>query len=136
MSIAKLVSVYLASLAAFLVVDLLWLGVVAKGIYQKYLGSFLAPKPNWPAAFIFYGLFVVGVMIFAVIPALKSGEPLKAIFWGALFGFFTYMTYELTNYAVIKDWPAGIVFIDIIWGVVLSSIVALAGYYFGSLIKF
>jgi uncharacterized membrane protein len=136
MNIYKLLAVYLSSFIVFLAVDLFWLGVLAKNIYRKYLGNFLAPKPNWPAAIVFYLLFVAGVMIFAIIPALKQGSISKALLYGALFGFFTYMTYELTNYAVIKNWPGSIVLIDIAWGVVLSLIVAITGYFIGTLIKY
>ena len=110
-------------------VDLLWLGIIAKNLYQKYLGDFLSDKVNWTAAFIFYLLYVAGILIFAVYPAVNKGSVLNAILLGALFGIITYATYDLTNLATLKGWPLPIVFIDILWGAVLSSIVSFAGYY-------
>ena len=88
------------------------------------MGHLLRTPPNWPVAFLFYGLFVVGLMIFAIQPALDQKNTAHAFKMGALYGFFTYMTYDLTNWAVLKDWPAGIVGIDILWGTVLSTLVA------------
>lgn len=116
--------IYLISLPIFFAVDLLWLGVIAKDLYGKYLGHLMAPSPNWPAAFAFYFLFMIGVTIFAIEPAVQKNSWQYAATYGALFGFFTYMTYELTNLAVLKDWPLGIVAIDIIWGIVLTASVS------------
>ncbi len=115
--------VYLASVPVFFVIDMLWLGVVARGFYQSQLAEFLGPV-NWPAAIIFYLVFLVGVCLFAVYPALARGELMYALLWGALFGFFTYATYDLTNLATLKDWPLAVVLVDIAWGTVLSASVA------------
>ena len=115
--------------AIFIIVDLLWLGILAKPIYDKYLGDLLASPPNWSAAILFYALFIVGLIYFAITPALDGGSIADAAKNGALFGFFTYMTYELTNYAVIKDWPWQIVPIDIAWGAVLGLSVSAASCY-------
>jgi len=124
MSLAQLAAITGTGLGIFLVIDLLWLGVVAKPVYDHYLGDFLAQNPKWPAALIFYSLFVVGVVYFVVVPALNEGSLMQAGLNGALLGGLAYATYELTNYAVLKDWPLGIVFIDIIWGGVLTAAVA------------
>ena len=105
-------------------IDLLWLGIIARKLYVHYMGHLLRTPPNWPVAFIFYGLFVVGLMIFAIQPAVDQKNVSHAFKMGALYGFFTYMTYDLTNWAVLKDWPAGIVGIDILWGTILSTLVA------------
>lgn len=120
---------YLLTLPVFFAIDLLWLGVIGKGIYDKYLGSFLADSPNWAAAGIFYSAYVFGIIYFAVLPAMESGKLTDAVIKGALFGGLAYATYEMTNWAVLKDWPAAIVFIDIAWGVVLTASVAAAGFY-------
>jgi len=109
-------------------IDMLWLGVIAKTIYQKYLGNFLTDNVNWTAAIIFYFIFVAGISIFAIYPAVNKGSVYHALYMGALFGFFTYATYDLTNLATLKGWPLPIVIIDIIWGSVLSAIVSLSGY--------
>ena len=129
MNIKSVFISYLLTFIVFLMVDLLWLGIIAKNLYQKYLGDFLSDKVNWTAAFIFYLLYVAGILIFAVYPAVNKGSVLNAILLGALFGIITYATYDLTNLATLKGWPLPIVFIDILWGAVLSSIVSFAGYY-------
>ncbi len=118
---------YLLTAVVFFAVDLLWLGVLGRGIYQRYLGHLLGDV-NWGAALVFYLLFIVGIFIFAIMPAVDRGSARHAALMGALFGFFTYATYELTNLATLDGWPLGIVFIDIAWGVVLTGSVALAGY--------
>ena len=125
----KLIISYLLTTVVFFAVDMAWLGLIAKGLYKKYLGSFLSDKVNWPAAIIFYLLFIIGIFYFAILPAVEKNSLAKAIISGALFGFFTYATYDLTNLATLKDWPLPIVFIDIIWGAVLTGIVSTAGYY-------
>lgn len=114
----------LVAFGVFIVVDLLWLGVIAKNLYRDQLGSLMAENTVWPAAIVFYVLFVVGIVYFAINPGLEAESLSETLKNAALFGFFTYMTYELTNWAVIKDWPAMLVPIDIVWGVVLSSSVA------------
>ncbi|MEQ9412995.1 MAG: DUF2177 family protein [Cyclobacteriaceae bacterium] len=124
----KLIISYLLTAVVFFAIDLLWLGVVAKGLYNKYLGNLLSDQINWPAAIIFYLLFIVGIFIFAILPAVDKASLSKAIVLGALFGFFTYATYDLTNLATLKGWPLTIVFIDITWGSVLTATVSAAGY--------
>jgi uncharacterized membrane protein len=123
---------YALTLGVFLAVDLLWLGVVARGFYQTQLRPFLSPTVNWPAAFVFYLLYVVGILIFAVLPGLAADSLAVAAGWGALFGFFTYATYELTNLATLKNWPLKVVLVDTIWGVVLCTAVASAGFLMGA----
>ncbi len=120
---------YILTLVVFLIIDLAWLGLIAKNIYQKYLGRLLSDQVNWIAAFIFYFIFVAGISIFAIYPSVNKSSPGSALLFGALFGLFTYATYDLTNLATLKDWPLTIVFIDIAWGVFLSATVSLSGYY-------
>ncbi len=129
MSIKSLVISYLLTTLVFFAIDMVWLGFVAKGIYAKYLGSFLSPNINWTAAIVFYLLFIIGIFIFAIVPAVEKNSLQTAIIYGGLFGFFTYATYDLTNLATLKDWPLPIVFIDIIWGVILTALVSTAGYF-------
>lgn len=128
MPFSKLIIGYLLTAVVFFAIDMLWLGLVAKGLYNKYLGSFLAEQVNWIAAIVFYLLFIVGIFIFAIMPAVEKDSLIKAISLGALFGFFTYATYDLTNLATLKDWPIKIVFIDIAWGAVLTASVSTSGY--------
>jgi uncharacterized membrane protein len=129
MSFYKLIISYLLTTLVFFAVDMLWLGFIAKNLYRKYLGGFLSDTVNWKAAIIFYLLFIVGIFIFAIMPAIEKNSPGKAILLGALFGFFTYATYDLTNLATLKNWPLPIVFIDMAWGALLTATVSTAGYY-------
>ncbi len=131
MNLSFYVKLYLLTLVAFLAIDMVWLGLVARGFYRKYLGYLLSPNPNWIAAIIFYLLFVAGILVFAVVPGLEAGAPGKAVLLGALFGLFTYATYDLTNQATIKDWPLVITLVDLVWGTVLSSTVAWIGFVIG-----
>lgn len=108
---------------------MVWLGYLAKGFYRNNLGAIVSPTVNWPAAIGFYLVYIVGILIFSVIPALEKDSALRAAQLGALFGFFTYATYDLTNLATIKEWPLRVAVVDIIWGVVLCTTVATASFY-------
>ncbi|MGC8865802.1 MAG: DUF2177 family protein [Bacteroidales bacterium] len=129
MNIKNLLLSYLLTFVAFLAIDMLWLGVIAKGLYQKYLGAFLTDKVIWAAALIFYALFIIGIFIFSIYPAMQKSSFTHALLMGALFGFFTYATYDLTNLATMKDWPLPIVFIDILWGTLLTALVSTIGFF-------
>ncbi len=132
---------YLAGYAAIAVVmlglDLLWLGLIAKRFYRDGIGHLMADSPNLLAAGIFYLLYPVGIMVFAVAPALVFGEAAvpaevtlaRAVLAGALFGFFAYATYELTNLALLKDWPLRVTLVDIAWGTALTAACAAAGHW-------
>jgi uncharacterized membrane protein len=127
-TLMKAVRIYFVSIPIFFLIDLLWLGVVAKGFYQKHLGYLMRSPINWAAAILFYLLFIVGIVFFAVRPALEAQSPMRALVYGALFGFFTYATYDLTNLATVKDWPWIVTIVDLIWGTVLCGAVAWASY--------
>ncbi len=118
---------YFATLIAFLVIDLLWLGVIARTFYQRHLGFLMASQPNWLAAILFYLLFVVGVLVFVLVPGLKGDSFKTTLLRAALFGLITYATYDLTNLAVVKDWPLIVTVVDMIWGMVLSVAVSSIG---------
>ena len=113
---------FLITFGVFIIIDLIWLGIVARSLYTHYIGHHMRSDTRWIAALVFYALYAVGIILFAILPS--GGEPLAALVVGGAFGFFCYATYELTNYAVLKRWPLGIVFIDILWGVVLTASVA------------
>ena len=129
MNIKNAIISYLLTFIVFLVVDMFWLGIISKNLYQKYLDGFITDKVNWTAAIIFYLLYVVGISIFAIYPAVNKGSAFNAILMGALFGIFTYATYDLTNLATLKGWPLNIVFIDILWGAFLSALVSFSGFH-------
>lgn len=128
MTFIQLVYTYLLTVPVFFLIDLVWLGVVAKSFYQSQIGFLLGPV-NWTAAIIFYLLYIVGIVVFAIQPALLAGSLSKAIMLGAFFGFIAYATYDLTNLATLKDWPLTLVVVDIIWGTILTGAVAAGGYW-------
>lgn len=123
---------YLATVPVFFLIDLLWLGIVAKDFYRAQIGQLMAEPFVWWAAILFYLLFILGILFFAVIPALDAKLWTRALYLGAAFGFFTYMTYDLTNLATLKGWPVSLVIVDILWGTILSASVATASYFIGA----
>lgn len=122
---------YLSTLLVFFAVDMIWLGLVARTFYKKHLGFLMAPEVNWYAALIFYFLFILGVLVFVVIPGIRDNDLTMTLIKAALFGLITYATYDLTNLATVKNWPLLITIIDLIWGMVLTTIVSLAGFFIG-----
>ena len=127
MSFKQMVILYLITLAVFFLVDMVWLGVVAKGFYRRHLGTMLSPKVNWGAAILFYLLFIAGLLIFVIRPALAQGALLSALPLGALFGLISYATYDLSNLATLRDWPLIVTVVDLVWGTALGGLVSLAG---------
>ena len=128
MTFPKIILSYLLTTVVFFAIDMAWLGLIAKNLYRKYLGTFLSDTVNWTAAIIFYLIFIVGIFLFVINPAIEKQSVIRAIVLGAVFGFIAYATYDLTNYATLKGFPVIIVFIDLAWGAVLTSIVSLVGY--------
>jgi uncharacterized membrane protein len=127
-TLIKSVRIYFVTIPIFFIIDLIWLGVVARGFYQKHLGYLMRTPINWTAAIIFYLLFIIGIVFFAVRPALEVQSPMRALIYGALFGFFTYATYDLTNLATVKDWPVIVTIVDLVWGTVLCGAVGWGSY--------
>ncbi len=117
---------YLAMLVAFLLIDSIWLGFIAKNMYQKYIGHLMTDQVVWGAAALFYALYLAGTLYFAVLPA---GSLQHALVRGALLGGLCYATYDLTNWATLREWPAALVGIDIIWGMALTGAVAAVGWW-------
>lgn len=130
MQISTFLILYALSVPAFFLIDMLWLGLIARNFYQSQLGPLLG-EVNWTAAILFYLIFLVGLTIFATYPAVARGSTvvLTAAGFGALYGFFTYATYDLTNLATLKDWPLLVVIVDMAWGTVLGASVAAATAY-------
>ena len=124
MAFKQMILLYLITLVVFFVIDMIWLGVVAKGFYRKHLGSFMTPKVNWIAAMLFYLLFIVGLLVFVIRPALLGGATIHALFYGGLLGLISYATYDLTNLATLKDWPLIVTIVDLIWGTLLGGVVS------------
>jgi len=120
---------YIISFFIFFALDIVWLGLIAKNFYQNQLGLLMKENVNWTAAIIFYLLFLVGVVLFVIEPAVYKKEWKYALGYGALFGLITYATYDLTNLATLKDWPIKMVVVDMIWGTFLASSVSVITYF-------
>ena len=122
-------TIYLASLGAFFALDLLWLGVVAKGFYQAQLGHLMRPDVQWPAALLFYLIYVGAIVILCVLPAAEKQSLGRALALGAVFGLAAYAAFDLTSLALLKDFPMKAVVVDLTWGTVLTACVSATGYW-------
>jgi len=120
---------YGISFVLFLGIDMIWLQLIAKNFYANKLGELLNPKPSLVIALIFYVLFPLGIAIFTVLPAFKTGSWSTVLGLSALFGMIAYMTYDITNLVTLKGWPVSITLIDIAWGTFVTAATALATYY-------
>ncbi|MBU1126854.1 MAG: DUF2177 family protein [Patescibacteria group bacterium] len=120
---------YLITLPVFLAIDLVWLSLIARKFYAQYLSYLMKTNVNFVAAGLFYLLFVVGLVVFSILPALEKNSWTQALFLGALLGLISYATYDLTNLATIKDWPVVVTVVDMVWGAVLGASVSLASYF-------
>jgi uncharacterized membrane protein len=128
MTLTRALSTYAVTLPIFFAVDMLWLGTLAKAFYRRHLGYLLSPEVNWTAAILFYLVFIAGIVFFAVKPAMEAGSPMRALVYGAFFGFVAYATYDLTNHATVRDWPMIVTIVDLLWGTVLCGVVAWLSY--------
>lgn len=124
---------FLVTFIVFFLIDIVWLAVVAKDLYQSKLG-FIMGKTNWIAAILFYVVFIVGLIYFVISPAIDANQWSHALLNGLFFGFVTYATYDLTNLATLKDWPLAITVIDLIWGSVLGGSVSVITFFVMSLL--
>ena len=122
----KYAGVYLAVFLTMFIIDMVWLRVIAVSWYQEGMAEHLAASPNLVAAVLFYVMFPVGLMIFALLP-VESASVAKVAVMGALFGFFAYATYDLTAMAVLKNWPVGLSILDMAWGTLVSGAATLTG---------
>lgn len=121
--------IYLIALPVFLLIDSIWLGFLAKNLYQKEIGFLMKSNINWIAAIVFYLLFILGLTIFVIYPAIEVDSFLKAVFLGSLFGLITYATYDLTNLATLEGWPVSVTIIDLIWGTFIGLSVSSITYF-------
>lgn len=122
------IKLYSIALPVFFVIDMVWLGLVAKNFYKAQIGALMKTDVNWVAAIIFYLIFVVGLVVFVIQPAIEKESWTHALLLGALFGLITYATYDLTNLAITKDWPLFVTFVDMAWGAVLAASVSTVTY--------
>ena len=122
------IKLYLITLPIFFGIDMIWLGFVAKNFYSKHLGYIMTTTVNWQAALLFYLLFIGGLVIFVISPALDKDSWTHALWFGILFGLITYSTYDLTNLATIRNWPLLVTIVDLIWGMTLSASVSVMSF--------
>lgn len=108
---------------------MVWLVLIAKNFYAKHIGYLMSKNPNLLAALIFYLIFIAGLVIFVISPALEKREWVYALLMGAFFGLITYATYDLTNLATIKDWPLLVTIVDLVWGMTVSASVSVVSYF-------
>lgn len=120
---------YAIATITLFILDFIWLGFVAKGFYSNQLGHLMADNVRYGIAAAFYMTYTVGIVVFAVKPAIEAENIMLALGYGALFGFLAYGTYDFTNMATLKDWPIKMSIVDIIWGTTLSATVAWVTYY-------
>ena len=131
----KNIAVYASFLVALVAIDLIWLLGIAKNIYRDQMGDLMATEPKLLAGLAFYLLYALGVCIFVIIPALSKQSWIHALQYGALFGFFCYMTYDLTNLAVVRNFPIQLAFIDMAWGSLVTALCASFAYWVGNRIS-
>lgn len=124
----EFLKIALIAIVIFFVIDIIWLGAVAKKFYRKELKNIIAEKVNWIAAVLFYVIFILGLTFFVIEPAILNKGITYAIFAGAFFGLVCYATYDLTNLATFKNWSLKLTVIDLIWGAILSSSVSALTY--------
>ena len=122
------IKVFLIAIIIFLILDFIWLGLVAKNLYQNEIGTLLKTKFNFVAAFIFYIIFIIALTIFVIIPAINNNSLKEVILLGAIFGLVTYATYDLTNFATLEGFTIKIVIIDLLWGTTLGTLTSTLTY--------
>jgi len=115
---------YVIALVLFLIVDAIWLTTMGASLYRATLGDILAPAVRLGPAIAFYLLFPIGIVVFAVAPGLRSGSAAEAVLYGALLGLITYATYDLTNFATLRNWSLKITVIDLAYGAVVVGLIA------------
>jgi uncharacterized membrane protein len=123
------IKLFLIALPVFFAIDMVWLVLVAKKFYQDQIGFLMRPDINWAAAIIFYLLFIAGLVVFVISPAVEKQSWSHAVLYGAFLGLITYATYDLTNLATMKDWPLTVTIVDLIWGSALASSVSVITYF-------
>ncbi|WP_419906308.1 DUF2177 family protein [Hoeflea sp.] len=119
---------YLVTAVVFFIIDYLWLAYIAGGFYRTQLGAYMLDQPRLGVAAVFYILYVAGIVVFAVLPALKEQSIVTAVLLGALLGLVAYGTYDVTNYATLRDWPLTVLVVDLSWGIALTAAASAGGY--------
>jgi len=124
----RFIVAYIVTAVVFLGLDAIWLTQVALGMYRRELGALLLDKPNLPIAGLFYLLFVVGIVVLAILPALNGGTWINALLLGAVLGLVAYGTYDITNLSTLRNWSLTVTLADLAWGTALTAVSATLGY--------
>jgi uncharacterized membrane protein len=123
------IKTYLITLPVFIIADMFWLGLIAKNFYSKNIGFLMKTEINWVAALCFYLLFIGGLVLFVITPALRQNSWVQAFVYGALFGLISYATYDLTNLATLKNWPLIVTVVDLAWGATVAAVVSVVSFF-------
>ena len=129
----KEIYLYLLTVPVFFGIDMLWILLVARKFYTDNIGSLMKPMPNWPAAIIFYLIYIAGIIYLVVLPNADKGVT-RVLVAGAVFGLIAYATYDLTNYSTLKNWPLNVTIVDMIWGGVITGVVSVISFYIYNLL--
>ncbi len=129
----QILKIFGIALVVFLIIDMIWLGFIARNFYQEHLGSLMKTNVNWLAAIIFYLIFIAGLVFFVINPALTNNSFSYALLAGAFFGLITYATYDLTNHATLKGWPLIVTLADLAWGTFIASATASISFWISKL---
>ncbi|MGB4759189.1 MAG: DUF2177 family protein [Candidatus Saccharimonadales bacterium] len=119
---------YIVAALLFVIIDAVWLTTLAPKFYRKHMGSMLRKKPDLFAAVIFYAVYILGIVVFALSPALREGSVWYALGLGGLLGFVMYATYDLTNQSTLKNWPKIVTVVDLAWGTFITATVSLLAF--------
>ena len=128
MTLTDFFKLYGVAVVTFLIIDMIWLGLVARSFYQAQMGHLMRANVNWAAAGVFYLVFVAGIVILAVRPAIENQSLTQALVLGAVLGLVTYAAYDLTNLATLEGFPLTVALVDLVWGTVLCSTVSAVTY--------
>ncbi len=131
----KYLTAYGAVFVILVALDFVWLGYIARDFYRNSLGALVLEQPRLIPAAIFYLLYPVGMMVFAVSGEITDGTWQRAAFFGGLFGFFSYLTYDFSNHATLKDFPLQLALVDVAWGTVVSATAAVCGYFSAKIVS-
>jgi uncharacterized membrane protein len=122
LGIGNLAMVYGLTACVFFIIDLFWLGAAARGLYDRHIGALLRDQVNWAAAALFYLIYIAGILVFVLVPALTDGWGLARVaLYGGMLGLFAYATFDLTSLALVRNWSLTITVVDLVWGTVLTA---------------
>ncbi len=127
----SIIGLYGLTAAVFFAIDIVWIALVAQSFYRDHIGALLRADAYWPAALLFYSIYIAGILVFAVLPGLAEGSLARTVTLGAFLGFFAYATFDLTCLALFEGFPRVVAIVDLAWGTVLTGSVAAAGFVVG-----